>query len=103
MVDFGNVHDTIETQAFDLAEDATGEIWYPVRVAKFTSVRSLAIFFPDSVGGEETAVVSGARKLIKRSYGCGLVLTAVCLSVAFYRVQGHVNRAPTGSREKCGV
>ncbi|KAJ1953165.1 hypothetical protein EC988_003150 [Linderina pennispora] len=55
-LDFDNVNDTTCTQAWDLVEGARQPVEYPTRIAKFNSVRSLAIFLPSNFGADETTV-----------------------------------------------
>jgi len=43
-------------QSFELTEDFKGEIEYPTKVARFSSVQHLSVFFPSNFGAEQTRV-----------------------------------------------
>jgi hypothetical protein len=44
------------TQEFDLVDNFTGELEWPVRVSKFTNVTLLWLFFPDCSGDDHTVI-----------------------------------------------
>ncbi|KAJ7753370.1 galactose-binding domain-like protein [Mycena maculata] len=52
IVDFADAETTTPQLNISLLEGETGVIEYPFRVAAFTSVTSLSLFFSDSVGGD---------------------------------------------------
>lgn len=53
-IDFENGHELKATQVLALNVDVAGEIDYPLRTSKFSSVHTLTMFFTRSVGGEDT-------------------------------------------------
>ncbi|KAJ2052329.1 hypothetical protein IW146_003241 [Coemansia sp. RSA 922] len=53
-LDFDNVGDVQPTQEWTLARGARAPVEYPVRSAKFSSVRSLTLHLPRSFADEET-------------------------------------------------
>ncbi|KAF9414476.1 PITH domain-containing protein 1 [Podila epigama] len=56
-LDFDNAESTQATQEWDLVEDTNGQVAeYATRVAKFTSIRSLTLFFGENFGGDITKV-----------------------------------------------
>ncbi|KAG0320283.1 PITH domain-containing protein 1 [Dissophora globulifera] len=56
-LDFDNADSTAATQEWDLVEDTQGQIAeYSTRVAKFTSIRSLTLFFNENFGGDTTKI-----------------------------------------------
>ncbi|ORZ19241.1 DUF1000-domain-containing protein [Lobosporangium transversale] len=56
-LDFDNAESTVPTQEWDLVEDSHGQIAeYSTRVAKFTSIRSLTLFFSENFGGDVTKI-----------------------------------------------
>ncbi|KAF9379437.1 PITH domain-containing protein 1 [Podila verticillata] len=56
-LDFDNAESTAATQEWDLVEDTNGQVAeYSTRVAKFTSIRSLTLFFSDNFGGDTTKI-----------------------------------------------
>ncbi|CAE8655711.1 unnamed protein product, partial [Polarella glacialis] len=55
-LDFTTVGDVEPTQELELAEDFHGAVQHPVRAAKFGSVTSLALLFPENLGGEQTRI-----------------------------------------------
>ncbi|KAF9455378.1 galactose-binding domain-like protein [Collybia nuda] len=52
IVDFADAETTKPQLNISLLEGETGVVEYPLRVAAFTSVTSLSLFFSESVGGE---------------------------------------------------
>ncbi|KIM47166.1 hypothetical protein M413DRAFT_440671 [Hebeloma cylindrosporum] len=56
IVDFSEAESTKPQLNISLLEGETGVVEYPVRVASFTSVHSLSLFFGDSVGGEGSRI-----------------------------------------------
>lgn len=48
--------DVAPTQVLQLGDDPRGELEYPLTAPKFTDVRTLSLFFPDSVGGLVTRI-----------------------------------------------
>ncbi|KAF9172517.1 PITH domain-containing protein 1 [Mortierella sp. AD011] len=70
-LDFENAESTVPTQEWDLIEDANGQIAeYNTRVAKFTSIRSLTLFFNENFGGDITKInfigLKGEFSVLKR-------------------------------------
>ncbi|CAJ1439426.1 unnamed protein product [Effrenium voratum] len=55
-LDFTTVGDVESTQDVDLVEDFHGAIQFPLRAAKFLSVTSVCLYFPQSFGGERTRI-----------------------------------------------
>ncbi|KAG0196884.1 hypothetical protein BGX28_009643 [Mortierella sp. GBA30] len=56
-LDFDNAESTVPTQDWDLVEDSYGQIAeYNTRVAKFSSIRSLTLFFSENFGGDTTKI-----------------------------------------------
>ncbi|KAF9354969.1 hypothetical protein BGX34_010718 [Mortierella sp. NVP85] len=56
-LDFDNAESTAPTQEWELVEDSHGQIAeYHTRVAKFASIRSLALYFSDNFGGDTTRI-----------------------------------------------
>ena len=43
-------------QEISLAPDPRGEIQYPLKTTKFNNVHHLSLYFPESIGGEQTKV-----------------------------------------------
>ena len=43
-------------QELKLSPDPNGEIQYPLKTTKFNNVHHLTLFFPESVGSEQTKV-----------------------------------------------
>ncbi|KAI1300106.1 hypothetical protein EDD11_006304 [Mortierella claussenii] len=57
-LDFDNAESTVPTQEWDLVEDSHGQIAeYSTRVAKFSSIRSLTLFFSENFGGDTTKII----------------------------------------------
>ncbi|KAF8155525.1 galactose-binding domain-like protein [Crassisporium funariophilum] len=56
IVDFAEAESTKPQLNISLLEGETGVTEYPLRVAAFTSVHSLSLFFNDSVGGESSRI-----------------------------------------------
>ncbi|KAF9474433.1 DUF1000-domain-containing protein [Pholiota conissans] len=56
IVDFGEAETTKPQLNISILEGETGVVEYPMRVASFTSVHSLSLFFGDSVGGDVSRV-----------------------------------------------
>ncbi|KAG0042431.1 hypothetical protein BGZ83_000463 [Gryganskiella cystojenkinii] len=56
-LDFDNAESTTATQEWDLVEDTHGQVAeYSTRVAKFSSIRSLTLFFGENFGGDTTRI-----------------------------------------------
>ncbi|KAF9276498.1 PITH domain-containing protein 1 [Mortierella alpina] len=56
-LDFDNAESTVPTQEWDLVEDSYGQVAeYSTRVAKFSSIRSLTLFFSENFGGDTTKI-----------------------------------------------
>ncbi|KAF9955857.1 PITH domain-containing protein 1 [Mortierella alpina] len=56
-LDFDNAESTVPTQEWDLVEDSYGQVAeYSTRVAKFSSIRSLTLFFSENFGGDTTRI-----------------------------------------------
>ncbi|KAI8055712.1 PITH domain-containing protein [Syncephalis plumigaleata] len=51
-IDFDTVNDTEATQTWELARNADDICEYNTRLAKFSSVRSITLFFPENFGDE---------------------------------------------------
>ena len=58
-IDFGSVDNIEPAQQFDLVEDRTGDVEYPVKVAKFRSVHHLAVFVSSNFGADATESTRG--------------------------------------------
>ncbi|KAJ7778303.1 galactose-binding domain-like protein [Mycena metata] len=56
IVDFADAETTTPQLNISLLEGETGVIEYPFRVAAFTSITSLSLFFSDSVGGDVSRI-----------------------------------------------
>ncbi|KAJ7269882.1 galactose-binding domain-like protein [Mycena rebaudengoi] len=56
IVDFADAETTTPQLNISLLEGETGVIEYPLRVAAFTSITSLSLFFSDSVGGDVSRI-----------------------------------------------
>ncbi|KAJ7512739.1 galactose-binding domain-like protein [Mycena galericulata] len=56
IIDFADAETTTPQLNISLLEGETGVIEYPFRVAAFTSVTSLSLFFSDSVGGDVSRI-----------------------------------------------
>ncbi|KAF9194784.1 hypothetical protein BGZ50_005824 [Haplosporangium sp. Z 11] len=56
-LDFDNAESTVPTQEWDLVEDSYGQVAeYNTRVAKFTSIRNLTLYFSENFGGDTTKI-----------------------------------------------
>jgi len=55
-IDFSNVKDLKPVQDFDLHEDFKGELEYPTKIAKFSNVTSLTLYFPENYGADTTKI-----------------------------------------------
>ncbi|PIA12996.1 hypothetical protein COEREDRAFT_83764 [Coemansia reversa NRRL 1564] len=55
-LDFDNVSNTKPTQVLPLVDGATAPVEYPVRVAKFGSVRCLSLYFPGCFSEDATTL-----------------------------------------------
>lgn len=80
IVDFAEAESTRPQLNISLLEGETGVVEYPVRVASFTSVHSLSLFFGDSVGGEGSRIYylgfKGDLRSIKREVDSKLEVPA---------------------------
>ncbi|KAI0252500.1 galactose-binding domain-like protein [Lactifluus subvellereus] len=56
IVDFSEVDDVQPSLNISLLEGETGVTEYPLRIAAFSSINSLSLFFSDSVGEESTRI-----------------------------------------------
>ncbi|KAJ7185627.1 galactose-binding domain-like protein [Mycena filopes] len=56
IIDFADAETTTPQLNISLLEGETGVIEYPFRVAAFTSITSLSLFFSDSVGGDVSRI-----------------------------------------------
>ncbi|KAJ7927603.1 galactose-binding domain-like protein [Mycena leptocephala] len=56
IVDFADAENTTPQLNISLLEGETGVVEYPFRVAAFTSITSLSLFFSDSVGGDVSRI-----------------------------------------------
>ncbi|KAF5310566.1 hypothetical protein D9619_008196 [Psilocybe cf. subviscida] len=80
IVDFSEAESTKPHLNISLLEGETGVVEYPVRVAAFTSVHSLSLYFNDSVGGDVSRVYyigfKGDMRNIKRAVNSRLEVPA---------------------------
>lgn len=98
-IDFSNVADTVETDDVDLAADPVGEIWHPIKPAKYNNVRSLTMHFTDSGGGEQTLLHYVGFKGTSSGHKRGIVENAVYESQAQkkdHKVPGSETKAAEG-------
>jgi len=56
IIDFSEVEDVQPSLNISLLESETGVTEYPLRMAAFSSITSLSLFFSDSVGEESTRI-----------------------------------------------
>ncbi|KAH9962858.1 galactose-binding domain-like protein [Russula dissimulans] len=56
IIDFSEVEDVQPSLNISLLEGETSVTEYPLRMAAFSSITSLSLFFSDSVGGESTRI-----------------------------------------------
>jgi len=56
IIDFSEVEDVQPSLNLSLLEGETGVTEYPLRMAAFSSINSLSLFFSDSVGEERTRI-----------------------------------------------
>ncbi|KAJ3063369.1 hypothetical protein HK102_008499, partial [Quaeritorhiza haematococci] len=58
-VDFDSVESIKPDQEWQLLTDTGKKVpEYPTRIAKFTNVRNLTLFFPDNFGGEDVTRIN---------------------------------------------
>mmetsp|Transcript_62776 Transcript_62776/g.149794 ORF Transcript_62776/g.149794 Transcript_62776/m.149794 type:complete len:207 (-) Transcript_62776:90-710(-) len=55
-LDFSTVGDAQPQQELELAEDFHGAIQYPVRAGRFSNITHLSLYFPTSIGEEQTRI-----------------------------------------------